>query len=113
MLRIILLCVAVAVVYDVLHDQVTARLCVEYFTIAHPPLFDTDDPTLLGLAWGALATWWVGLALGVALVLPEASRLSFPFGGREGHWVELTKIHRSHSLAGCILALAASVLCAE
>ena len=27
----------------------------------------TDDPTLLGLGWGVIATWWVGVLLGVPL----------------------------------------------
>ncbi len=67
--RIILLAVGAAVSYGVLHDQVTARVCVEYFTIAHPPVFGTDDPTLLGLGWGVIATWWVGLVLGVFLAI--------------------------------------------
>lgn len=44
-------------------------MCVEYFTIGHPPVFDTDSPTLLGLGWGVLATWWVGLLLGVPLAV--------------------------------------------
>lgn len=50
-----------------MHDQITARICVEYFTIGHPPIFDTDSPTLLGLGWGVIATWWVGLVLGLPL----------------------------------------------
>jgi hypothetical protein len=66
---IILLSIAAAVTYGILHDQVTARICVEYFTVGHPPVFGTDDPTLLGLGWGILATWWVGLILGVLLAL--------------------------------------------
>ena len=70
---IILLCVVAAVIYGVVHDQVTARICVEYFTIGHPPVFGTEDPTLLGLGWGVIATWWVGLILGVPLAL--ASRV--------------------------------------
>jgi hypothetical protein len=57
-----------AVLYGVLHDQVTARICVEYFTIGHPHLLATESPIWLGLAWGILGTWWVGLALGLALV---------------------------------------------
>ncbi|HYE21462.1 MAG TPA: hypothetical protein VEA69_23645 [Tepidisphaeraceae bacterium] len=65
--RIVALCVVAAVVYGIVHDQVTARVCVEYFTIGHAPVFDTADPTLLGLGWGVIATWWVGLILGVAL----------------------------------------------
>src|SRR5947199_10373702 len=66
---IILLCIAGAVVYGIIHDQITARICVEYFTIGHPAIFGTDDPTLLGLGWGVIATWWVGLILGVPLAL--------------------------------------------
>jgi hypothetical protein len=67
LLKIVLLAVAAAVVYGIVHDQITARICVEYFTIGHPPLFtfETQAPTLLGLGWGVVATWWVGVLLGV------------------------------------------------
>jgi len=61
------MCVATCVVYGILHDQITARICVEYFTIGHPPAFGTDDPTLLGFGWGIIATWWVGGLLGIPL----------------------------------------------
>jgi len=67
--QIVGLCLAAAVTFGVVHDQVTARLCVEYFTVGHEPVFGTDDPTLLGLGWGVLATWWVGVLLGVPLAL--------------------------------------------
>lgn len=82
-LAIIGLCVAAAVIYGIVHDQVTARVCVEYFTIGHPPVFGTEDPTLLGIGWGIIATWWVGLVLGIPLAFaaqagsrPERSLLS-------------------------------------
>jgi hypothetical protein len=68
-LKIILLSILSAVVYGILHDQVTARVCVEYFTVGHPPVFPTESPTLLGLGWGIIATWWVGLLLGIPLSL--------------------------------------------
>ena len=58
--------------YGVAHDLVTAHLSVEYFTVAHPPI-GTDDPFLLALVWGVLATWWVGVLLGVPLA--AAARL--------------------------------------
>jgi hypothetical protein len=75
-LKIILLSIAAAIVYGILHDQVTARICVEYFTIGHAPIFGTEDPTLLGIGWGILATWWVGLLLGVPLAaVARAGRL--------------------------------------
>lgn len=64
-LRIVRLAGAASVVYGILHDQVTARVCVEYFTIGHPSIFGTEDPTLLGIGWGILATWWAGPLLGV------------------------------------------------
>lgn len=67
--KVVGLSIAAAVVYGVLHDQVTARLCVEYFTIGHAPVFATTDPMLLGLGWGVIATWWVGLLLGVPLAI--------------------------------------------
>ena len=67
--KIVLLSMASAITYGIIHDQVTARICVEYFTIGHPPIFGTEDPTLLGLGWGILATWWVGLFLGLPLAV--------------------------------------------
>lgn len=72
-LRIVVTCLLAAVLYGVVHDQVTARVCIEYFTIGHPPLIPTESPTLLGLAWGVVATWWVGLPLG--LMLAASARL--------------------------------------
>jgi hypothetical protein len=66
---IVLMCIVAAVAYGIAHDQVTARVCVEYFTIGHPPIFGTDNPTLLGIGWGIIATWWVGLILGISLAV--------------------------------------------
>ncbi len=64
---IVVLCIACAVAYGILHDQFTARVCVEYFTIGHPPVFTTESQTLLAVGWGVIATWWVGLWLGISL----------------------------------------------
>lgn len=68
-LGIVLLSVAAAVVYGVMHDQITARLSIEYFTIGHPKIIESTSPTMLALAWGVAATWWVGLPLGLMLGL--------------------------------------------
>ena len=68
-LAIVTLSVLAAVVYGILHDQVTARICLEYFTIGHPQLIDSESPTVLGLFWGVVATWWLGLPLGVGLAI--------------------------------------------
>jgi hypothetical protein len=63
------LCVAAAIAYGILHDQVTARICVEYFSVAHPTILPLTSPTLLALQWGILATWWVGAMLGILLAI--------------------------------------------
>ena len=68
-LKIILLCIAAAILYGIIHDQFTARICIEYFTIFHPPVFPTQSPTLLGIGWGIIATWWMGAFLGTLLAI--------------------------------------------
>ncbi len=66
-LKIVATCVVAAVLYGIIHDQFTARICLEYFTIFHPPIFHTQSPTLLGIGWGIVATWWVGAFFSVPL----------------------------------------------
>lgn len=66
-LRIILLAVAAAVLYGEIHDQITAHLCVEYFSVAHPRIIESTEPARLAIAWGVVATWWVGVFLGIGL----------------------------------------------
>ncbi len=68
-LKIIGLAVLASVVYGIAHDNVTARLCVEYFTIGHPKVIESQSPTQLALAWGVIATWWMGVILGVPAAL--------------------------------------------
>ena len=66
---IVALCVLASIVYGILHDQVTARVCVEYFTLGHPRIIESESPTLLAFAWGVVATWWMGLFLGILVAL--------------------------------------------
>ena len=86
--RIVILSVLAAIFYGVVHDQITARICVEYFTIGHPSILNhTHSPTLLGLGWGIIATWWVGLFFGVPLaMIAQSGRLR-----RKISWFELIK----------------------
>jgi hypothetical protein len=65
--KVVLLSVGAAMFYGIVHDQITARLCIEYFTLAHPPIFRASSPTVLALCWGASATIGVGLVLGFVL----------------------------------------------
>ncbi|TSJ41979.1 hypothetical protein [Fluviicola chungangensis] len=66
--KTILLCLFGAIAFGIVHDLVTANICVEYFTIAHPKIIGSEDPVYLALVWGVLATWWVGLILGLLMV---------------------------------------------
>jgi hypothetical protein len=68
-LKIIALVMAAAIAYGIVHDQITIRVCPEYFTVAHPHIFRTSSLTLIALGWGVVATWWAGLAAGIALAL--------------------------------------------
>ena len=68
-LKIIGLSVVAAVAYGIVHDQITARLCLEYFTVFHRRAFASDSPTLHALYWGVVATWWMGLGLGIPICL--------------------------------------------
>ena len=66
-IKVVLLCVIAACSYGIIHDQITARVCLEYFTVAHPPLFPTRSVTLLAFAWGIAATAGPGLVFGLVL----------------------------------------------
>jgi hypothetical protein len=68
-----------AIAYGIVHDLVSAHICVEYFTIGHPRVIESESPIALAMVWGVLATWWVGLLLGLPLGI--ASQV--------GHWPEV------------------------
>jgi hypothetical protein len=67
--RFALLGLVAMVGYAMLQDQVSVRLCPEYFTQLHPPIPNLTDPTLLGVGWGFLGAWWGGILLGYAVGL--------------------------------------------
>lgn len=71
--KVVLLSLSAAIAYGIIHDQITARLCIEYFSLAHPPIFPVSSPTLLALCWGVAATCGVGLVLGILLAQASQS----------------------------------------
>lgn len=68
-LKIVALATGAAIAYGIVMDQITIRVCPEYFTVAHPHILNTGSLTLLALAWGVVATWWAGAIAGVVFGL--------------------------------------------
>jgi hypothetical protein len=97
MLRIVGLFTLAAVAFGLVHDQITARVCVEYFTIAHERIVASTSPTVLGLVWGVVATWWAGAIAGIVVSL----------AAREGPWPKRT--WRDLVRPACLLAIAMAV----
>jgi hypothetical protein len=62
-----------ACAYGTAHDQITVRICAEYFTVAHPPIFRVESIPLLALYWGLAATAPFGLAFGLILARVSTS----------------------------------------
>src|SRR6201984_1184489 len=101
-LKIVLLYVAAAIAYGVAHDQITARGCLEYFTVFHPPVFATQSLTALAFGWGVIATWWGGLFLGLLLAL----------AAREGSRPKQTPSEQPRPIAKLLALMACCALCA-
>ena len=66
---IVLLGTVGAILYGVIHDQITVRICPEYFTIWHPQITVSTNPQVVALLWGVVATWWMGVLLGLLLAM--------------------------------------------
>jgi hypothetical protein len=112
-LKIVLAGTVAAIVYGELHDQVTAHVCVEYFSVAHPPvLAGTHSPFWLAVAWGVLATWWVGLPLGIFAA--AAARLgSWPRLGWRDLAPEIVGLMLASGVAAAVMGIVGAVLVAQ
>jgi hypothetical protein len=75
MVSIILICIIVAGIYGILHDQITYSISPEYYTkfkfIQFGLVAGNDTPIrnlrLLVAVTGWMATWWVGFIIGIIL----------------------------------------------
>jgi hypothetical protein len=73
--KIVGLCILSSIFYGIAHDQITARVYLPYFTDwpPHAGVVASTDPSVVGLVWGIIATWWVGLILGIPLAYVATS----------------------------------------
>ncbi len=80
------LCVAVAIVYGIVNDQITSRISWEYFYYGKDlaPILGPQTPpdpgalSLQALRIGAAATWWAGLIIGAAMLIANNPSRSGP-----------------------------------
>lgn len=49
--------VGLACLLGICIDLVTANVAVDYFSVHHPRLIPTDNPWVLAVAWGIVASW--------------------------------------------------------
>ncbi len=86
-----------AIVYGIVMDSITASICIEYFSTGfhydnlgamapalNDALYSAQIPFLYALTWGSIATWWVGLPLGLPLSLAARS----PMRSEKSGWVK-------------------------
>jgi hypothetical protein len=88
--------IGAACLYGIANDQVTARICPEYFSEgfhkrmrdnwdglvlgnARQILENTKSPTIVASIWGPIASWWVGARLAIPIAL----------AARVGSWPKL------------------------
>ncbi|WP_020473290.1 hypothetical protein [Zavarzinella formosa] len=69
--------------YGILQDQISSRLCPEYFTVLHNPIPGLTDPTLIGIVWGFLAAAGGGVAMGYAAGLAATLGKNPPLATRD------------------------------
>jgi hypothetical protein len=75
-MKIVLLTTTSSILYGVVHDLITVNICFEYFNsdLTHhgpytkkyfPEIYRKNNKILYALLWGTIATYWVGIILGI------------------------------------------------
>ncbi len=66
-LQIVVLCIFSSIIYGIAHDLITAHFAVEYFTVYHPKVIESESPLAMAFLWGVIATWWMGAFFGTVI----------------------------------------------
>jgi hypothetical protein len=100
-----------AVVYGVVHDQVTVTISPEYF-LEGKGLATDPRPLRVAVVWLAVrASWWVGLAVGAGLLIANNPRRA----GRPPQlpYAELATVATVAMLAACVGAVVGAINIAD
>ena len=65
--RLVGYCTAGSVLFGWAHDAETANVWVEYFTVHHAKLVESQSPWVMAFLWGIIATFWVGMIGGAVI----------------------------------------------
>ncbi len=99
--KLVASCVAISCLLGWAVDLVTAHVAVDYFSVHHPKVVDSQHPVVMALVWGVLASWWCGLIAGVTLaavnsrlvpVLPIKLIISWVSRGSAVIWLTMMAI---------------------
>lgn len=77
-LKIVFASVAAAILYGIVHEEITSWLSVEYFTLDHERWPTLPSPALSGLAWGAALGLAVGVLVALAARVGARAKLELP-----------------------------------
>lgn len=73
-LTIVLGATLLACLLGICLDLVTANIAVEYFSVHHPRILETENPWILALFWGIAASWWFGAGSGLIVASINSRR---------------------------------------
>lgn len=62
-------CTLLACGLGIAMDLVTAHIAVEYFTVHHPKIIESQSPIAMAFLWGVGASWWFGAIAGIILAI--------------------------------------------
>lgn len=68
-LQVVVGSTALACLLGICLDLVTANVAVEYFSVHHPRIVNTNNPWALAIVWGIAASWWCGAIAGIVIAI--------------------------------------------
>lgn len=104
-LTIVVGSVGLACALGICLDLVTANVAVEYFSVHHPRIVETESPWILAVVWGIGASWWFGAIAGVVVGAINQRRQAPLEAARILKWASLACLVLWLVMIGILLAV--------